>query len=339
MNFELGSPVIEIAIGLSFVFFLLSVIASALNEFCSGLLNLRAKTLRDGLEGMIGDKEAVEKLFEHALVRTDLSKDASKKPFSFLRRLERFLPRTWRKYEQSPSYLSPDLFARAFDQVFGELKDKAPAPATQGGSPDPKDVVRREAMKSQVSKLLDGVGVDKQLKALESWFDDGMERVSGWYKRKSQVWVVVFAVIVAIGLNASAVRIAERLNNDPTVRAAVVAKAEAAAEQGSKTTGDETETTGGEAETTGAKEIRKAGEDASGAIDKLGDLKLPLFWAKDNLPQPWNLANILTLAGGWFLTVVAVSLGAPFWFDALSRLSNLRLTGKKPEDEAQKPKA
>jgi hypothetical protein len=38
-------------------------------------------------------------------------------------------------------------------------------------------------------------------------------------------------------------------------------------------------------------------------------------------------AFLLTLLG-WLLTILAISLGAPFWFDTLSRLSRLRSSGK-----------
>ncbi len=41
---------------------------------------------------------------------------------------------------------------------------------------------------------------------------------------------------------------------------------------------------------------------------------------------PWRIP-------GWLLTGLAVMLGAPFWFDALTKLLNinLRATGKKPD--------
>jgi hypothetical protein len=32
--------------------------------------------------------------------------------------------------------------------------------------------------------------------------------------------------------------------------------------------------------------------------------------------------------GGWLLTILAISLGAPFWFDLLGRFSRLRSSGK-----------
>ncbi len=34
---------------------------------------------------------------------------------------------------------------------------------------------------------------------------------------------------------------------------------------------------------------------------------------------------------GWLLMAIAVSLGAPFWFDLLNKLVNLRMAGVKPE--------
>ena len=34
---------------------------------------------------------------------------------------------------------------------------------------------------------------------------------------------------------------------------------------------------------------------------------------------------------GWLITALAVSLGAPFWFDLLNRLVKLRGTGTKPK--------
>jgi hypothetical protein len=49
-----------------------------------------------------------------------------------------------------------------------------------------------------------------------------------------------------------------------------------------------------------------------------------LFWPDS---QPWYLK-----AAGLILTWVAVSLGAPFWFDMLNKLVNLRQTGLPPDE-------
>jgi hypothetical protein len=36
---------------------------------------------------------------------------------------------------------------------------------------------------------------------------------------------------------------------------------------------------------------------------------------------------------GWLLTALAASLGAPFWFDMLSRFVNIRNAGKAPSEK------
>ena len=41
---------------------------------------------------------------------------------------------------------------------------------------------------------------------------------------------------------------------------------------------------------------------------------------------------------GWVLTALAVSLGAPFWFDLLSRFVNIRSGGRPPKVEKDEDK-
>jgi len=45
---------------------------------------------------------------------------------------------------------------------------------------------------------------------------------------------------------------------------------------------------------------------------------------------------LLKRCGGWFITVMAVSLGAPFWFDTLNRFMNIRSTGRAPDEKQDK---
>ena len=200
----------------------------------------------------------------------------------------------------------------------------------------------------QLKALLVGTedDIESFFASVEKWFDDSMDRVSGWYKRNSQRIAIVTAVVVTLLLNASAVRIAERLNDDPAVRAAVVAQAEAAVAEGEE--GEEEASAGAEeeaadtAEPGGAEEkpaddeeeasAEKAGKQVETALDKLDSLQLPILWSEANVPALNPGAIALALAG-WLITAIAISLGAPFWFDALSKLARLRTTGKKPGSE------
>jgi len=309
VNIDLGSPILDIAIGLSFVFFLLAVIVSALTEGVAWVLKLRANMLREGLEGMLGDKDLVKKIFEHPLIRTELVREEKGKVASVTTPQAETTSEgktVTPAKERGPSYISPRNFAKAFR-----------AKSASGNE--------------NVRQQLDALGLRKENLAndhspateesLEKWFEDAMERVNGWYRRRAQLITVGIAVILAVGLNASALRIVERLEKEPTVRAALVAQAEAA--KPAKTTEGS---------------LKEAGEAASGAYDKLAAMHVPLLWAAANVPahtDGWGWAATVL---GWLLTAVAISLGAPFWFDALGKLANLRTAGKKPE-EGEKGKA
>ena len=61
----------------------------------------------------------------------------------------------------------------------------------------------------------------------------------------------------------------------------------------------------------------------------LSNTSLPFGWADEKIQEPESL-YILKKIGGLLLTIFAVSLGSPFWFDVLNKLSNLRSSGNKP---------
>ena len=92
----LGSQVLEIALGLFFVYLLFSIICSAVNEFIAGAFDLRARTLKSSLRKLLEDpaaKDLVDRIYDHPLV-AGLTK------------------RT-----QGPAYISPRIFSVALLEV------------------------------------------------------------------------------------------------------------------------------------------------------------------------------------------------------------------------------
>jgi hypothetical protein len=73
-------------------------------------------------------------------------------------------------------------------------------------------------------------------------------------------------------------------------------------------------------------------EEATKCVTSLRALSLPIGWGKDNRPTGWGWAS---KPFGIIVTGFALMLGAPFWFDTLSKLSRLRATGS-PEGKAKK---
>ena len=63
------SSIIQIAIGMVFIFSLLSILVTQINTLIMNVLNLRAKQLKEGLLTIVQDKELQAKLLTHPLVR------------------------------------------------------------------------------------------------------------------------------------------------------------------------------------------------------------------------------------------------------------------------------
>jgi hypothetical protein len=149
---------------------------------------------------------------------------------------------------------------------------------------------------------------------LERWFDDEMDRVSGWYRRRVQLWITVYGALLAIVFNVDSIGIAQDLWRSPVERAAL---SSAAAGQKSLT-------------------------DVDGSLDAIRSLSLPLGWtgphsgahtgqaSHDPRHLPANVAEFLLKVLGLLATILALTLGAPFWFDALGKLGRLRNAGNAP---------
>jgi hypothetical protein len=193
---------------------------------------------------------------------------------------------------------------------------------------------------------------------IEQWFDDTMDRASGWYKRHTQLWLGIAGLLLALALNVDTINISTALWRDPTLRQNVVEQAQ---KYQLRASSDGTPFTTPEQV---AQAIRALNSELS------QDLLLPVGWhqevlvlpAEENcvlLPQRqgdvWGIPNpkgcilirdaavgqnagLLVKILGLILTALAVSQGAPFWFDLISKLSNVRGSGAVPATSEEKAK-
>lgn len=159
----------------------------------------------------------------------------------------------------------------------------------------------------------------------EKWFNDTMDRLSGWYKRNRQVWAFCIALIFAAIFNVDSIEIAGTLWREPALRKAVVSVAESyelPEDQNAAAQEDDYPT-----------QLKKQTEKTQQAIKQLQDtfvvLRIPVGWT--GLPLDWNGWLIKVI--GLLITGVAAMQGAPFWFDVLGKLINVRSAGKKPEEK------
>lgn len=143
---------------------------------------------------------------------------------------------------------------------------------------------------------------------LERWFKESMGRLTGRYTRYAQTAIVVASTLVTIGFNVDTLLLIKSFSLNPARTQAAVALANNLTQKSSD-----------------------AGEAVSKLMPAFEKLDLPLgwpdaAWAPTNTGVEYVLAKIL----GWLLTISAVSLGAPFWFDVLGRFTNIRQAGPKP---------
>lgn len=320
-----GFPALDAAIGLVFLYFLLSTALSTINEGIANVLGWRAKTLEDAVRNMLGDpqvkrgwKEWVGGVQKKGLKRPDdvaEERDGVKMPADLTSRvfghwrIEALVrdPRSKQRRRSRPSYLPPGALSLAIAETLAAGAPERPKGPSLWQQAD-KEILDRaeEALGSlpdgQVRRVLQkavanaGGTLEGFRAQVEHAFDDAMERASGWYKRKVQIVVLVLAVVVAIGLNVDTLRVATRLWNEDPIRTAVAAKAS-----------------------------ERQPRDAARTLEELDQLQLPVGWGAGNAPD--DVGDAVSRIPGWLLTIAALTLGAPFWFDLLSRLARLRGSG------------
>lgn len=283
--------VLQVVIGLAFMFAVLSLVTSGISELISSVFGMRSHTLEQGVMNLLDDPSEAKVVYGHPLIQSLYKSGRSRIGVRHL-----------------PSYMPAAKFALAL------LDSKVPAAIGKAASPETITSTIDGLPPGRVKDSLDVLWREAQGDArrfragVEKWFDDGMERVSGWYKRRIQIILICLGLAVAAGLNANTLTVTERLWVDAPLRNAIVEQAQNAAPPDSAD----------------KQQVDAAFDNIQSGLDTVQGLSLPIGWGKDNRPvlRTWWVSLI-----GWLLTAVAVSLGAPFWFDVLGRAARFRSTG------------
>ena len=323
----LGSVVLDVAIGLVVVYLLLSLVCSAIREGIEAMLKARATHLERGLRELLNDPGGTgiaSAVYAHPLI-CGLFQGAYD---------PRKIKNGWMPHgSRLPSYIPSANFATALLDIVARGADvDAASAAASTSTPITLDSVRKQISTIQNPPVqrallvaLDTAQGDLQKAQanIEAWYDSAMDRVSGWYKRKSQAILFGLGLFVAIAGNVDSLAIARFLYADKPTREALVAEAQSA----------------------GANPA--AADDAAGVIAQIQALRLPIGWSRRPEPsssakppsdgertesRSWRscLSAVLEPIPGWLTTAFAISLGAPFWFDVLKRVMEIRASVKPP---------
>jgi hypothetical protein len=340
----LGSAILEVAIGILFVYMLLSLLCSAIGELIESFLRFRARDLKKGIENLLNHKGLAQDFFNHPLIKP-LGKNPSYIP------ARSFSLALWNMATTEATVGKDD--AAGLTQNIGALRELI---ATL-------DDGKYKPIKISLLILIDQAGNDleKARANIEEWYNDTMDRVSGWYKRRVQWILIVIGLLAAVALNIDTINLSRVFWYNETLRSSVAAAAEDYLSSVPAPTPAPTDTKPApaapavpQAASGDQSSLRKISE-IRGEINRLG---VPIGWVRApeitqkryeglneaelaeqykqdfeaykvdprRLPQSFNDWFLKVL--GIFITALAISQGAPFWFDMLNRFVTIRSTVK-----------
>ncbi|GGP18929.1 hypothetical protein [Silvimonas iriomotensis] len=288
-----NSVVLETITGIVACFAMVALLTSSINEALASFLGRRANELFHGLGRVLnahldapaadGKKTSADillGLYNHALVNP--RGDGRAKGLADI--------------HIKPSYIEPLQFADALLELVQQLPGETLSAKVENGIADP-----------QLKAFLLGVATRTQSETakvrdeLVRWFNNSMDRISGDYKRKVQLWTFVIALAVAVFFNIDFFHLFKSLWQHPL-----------SAEQYQLI--------------------------ADAQQKPLGDVldALPLGWP-DRFPSSDTTPDWLIRILGWMVTATSALFGAPFWFDLLGRVTRLKGAGEQPGAKAEAP--
>ncbi len=328
--------ILEVAIGLVAAWLTLSVAVSQIQEWISTWLEFRAKTLEKAIFSMLKDGSLVQAFYAHPLIQSLVEPGKTR----------------------GPSYIQAADFATVMMDLIIKEGSSADQQVIGAGAPSLEQRINAgiASMKQKYpgfSKMIDvhfphitndlvsvGLSATQAQTNMQNWYDSVQTRASGWYKRQATVLSFVIGMVIAIIFNIDTVQIAAQLWKAPTIRQALVAQA--------------TTTTAGSVPSDTLSNLLKP-------QDYANSLAIPFGWSTAPLQDPstqcgwtpgqnvhpyiWlqNRCNLIVNLPamddplGWIgklfgilLSGAAAAQGAPFWFDMLKKLVNLRGSGSAP---------
>lgn len=437
-----NTPILDITIGLVFIFLLYSLLATSINELIATSLALRARMLRKGIvESMLSDtpnytrwqsiaigvwqyicefvwifigrpktkeKKLGDYFYDHPLIKnygenrvfpnpsylktgnfSTVMLDVLKKDFDAkLDDISQFYFSRQSNTQSLPDVKSELLHGNDIVKIKALLEYYANCYATRALPAN--NLIDKDTLDILQLHLKNSIyNIEAFIKKLEGWFDDTMNRVSGWYKRQAQAILFLIGLALAITFNVDVISITKKLSKDDTLREQVVQTAIAYSNQRPQQKKDSNASVTTPADSSDSV-YRKNVEEKFSKVDTMlnTDIKdmtllMALGWSdygraadsavvikkyqsefdsmlaklqadtsakkcsnpdkcksialKNLYDNHWIVLKVGYVLSssfhavkflGFLLLAFAVCLGAPFWFDSLNKIINLRAAGK-----------
>jgi hypothetical protein len=344
MNFP---AILDVAIGLFFIYLILSLLTSGIQELIATVLEWRAKQLKEAIQILLGDNEAndpsakqaqkiANKLWNHPLIRS-------------------LNQRKIIRGSVGPSYISSKMFAATLLEI---LQTEYNFNASGTIDDIVQSIKENKTLDEAIQKRILSIALiaqrkasasEKGIKSLEEeiriWFDQSMERASGVYNRNVKGVTFLIGLVVTLALNADTFYILGSLNKDAALRSSINQVISEVISNNKKQI-DECLSEANKLDKPLEKltQQNQCFEDINTSLD---NITMPLGWStmeqfnkqvNPRYPATPQLRDwvfgIIKLIFGWLLSAAAIAMGAPFWFDLLGKFINVRNAGQVPESKS-----
>lgn len=360
-------PILDLVIGMIFIYFLLSIICSSAAELWFSMLRTRARLLEEWLK-KIFDQPSLDSQGKPLL-------DSKGKPVSLGQAImDHCMTTALTSTGKAPTYINAKDFVSALldkitiVQVSGTGAQTQAPPVNLAGyitaianstviSGELKRTMLAYANEAQQAAALNtitaaGNTVKSELEhfreRIEGWYNSNSERLAGAMKRtKVLPTTLVIAIAITISLNADTIKMGGYLYDHKEKAKEFSDNALNSLESYKERIEDmKVKDT---ARVTNTATIAQLDSNLSRVKQDIAKIKevipdnFPLGWKKksdqkNNNETKEEEVNWLSRIAGWLASILAICLGAPFWFDVLNKIANLRGAGPKPSTDTSDKK-
>ena len=342
MEEEMTFDRLDTLIGIATIMLGLSIIITIMNQMTASLLGHRAMYLKDGLAELLEALDPSLKAQAGAIAKDLLTHKLSSD--SIFGRLS-WAPQRWKM----ATAIEPDELAKLLSMVSA---GKSYEPQIKAVLEQVNPAVQRDArmLAAVIPQTAAAVDQLKQIPGktsgalghLEAAFSATMDRISQRFTLQMRIWTVVFSVVMVLVFHLDAATLYAELSAEPSLRASVSGVSETMLKkyldlQAANSAGQaspvlsqpeaqpavSTQPGGKPSDEELREKTRKLADDFSQVKRALAASDLQIFQVRDGWYKPGSFGGL-----GEFFRILAtaglLSLGAPFWFNALKTLTSLR---------------
>lgn len=267
------SKILDVFIGLTFTYLMYSLMATTIREAIAGALDQRARTLYRGIKSMLtntkdykslgekyldifvsffrkrinwfrslfkykGSNQIYDRFYDHPIIKNFgqnrfFTKPSYINPKNFSSILTETIKNSIVDSEGNKVYQDATLNAnhiREFLALAGVKNEYEIPPGHRLDVPVDADLV--QVLNFNFSEA--NQKVEEFRIRLEDWFNDTMERVSGWYKRNNQVWLLIIGFGLAFFFNVDSIELTNTLLRNNKAREQLSAMAQVSLQKSSE---------------------------------------------------------------------------------------------------------